>query len=88
MRDLEQHYGLTMLLEQNPGMLMQHIELIHQLESHLRLLAEAMLEAHKRTCRDCPNVFNGDGTKCGSRDVNCCQCEACKVAREVMDGLV
>lgn len=54
----------------------------------LRLLAEAVLEAHKGKghCIDCPHVEYGeDYQRCKGGEYDCCKCTACKVAREVME---
>lgn len=51
----------------------------------LTILANAITAAHLGTCRYCPEYHypepcSGDG--CGS-EVSCCQCEACKIARDI-----
>ena len=50
----------------------------------LRLLADAVLENHTNSCDACPE---GDIHACSGFAiigvVNCCQCEACELAREV-----
>lgn len=60
---------------------------VDELKSQLRLLAEAVLEAHKGKghCIDCPHVEYGeDYQRCKGGEYDCCKCTACKVAREVM----
>ena len=58
---------------------------IEQLEAQLRTLAEAVLEAHTDSCDNCPEEVV---RACSGQDVdfnvNCCKCEACKLAREVL----
>ncbi len=53
-------------------------------QSQLRLLADAVLDNHTNCCDACPE---GDIHACSGFAiigvVNCCQCEACKIAREV-----
>lgn len=48
-------------------------------------LANAMLKAHKfarSSCYDCSNLVQGDGFKrCIGSQYDCCQCDACKIAR-------
>ena len=53
-------------------------------QSQLRLLADAVLDNHTNCCDACPE---GDIHACSGFAiigvVNGCQCEACKIAREV-----
>ena len=61
------------------------------LESHLRLLASAVLEAHYSVCDFCPLRTSMVDCKEVAKNIEsmyCCQCEACKVAREYTNGLV
>jgi len=54
-------------------------------QSKLRLLAEAVLEAHSKSCKDCP-VEDDDCMIDYKCKVNRnCQCPACVLAREIME---
>lgn len=54
-------------------------------QSHLRLLAEAVLVAHSDYCDYCPYTMSEPECKAaGCNDGQGCQCPACKLAREVM----
>ena len=61
------------------------INTINKQEVQLRTLAEAVLEHHAYSCHWCGR----DQDTCSDyanavEGVNCCQCEACKLAREVL----
>jgi len=58
---------------------------IQQLKSQLRTLAQAVLDAHTDSCEKCPeNIDRGCSGQDVGYNVNCCQCEACTIAREVL----
>ena len=58
-------------------------------QAQLRTLAEAVLVAHKGKggiCADCQHVEYGeDYQRCLGGKYDCCKCQACKLAREIME---
>jgi len=58
--------------------------IIDRQANRLRTLARGVLDAHTYSCEKCPeNIDRGCSGQDVGCNVNCCQCEACKLAREV-----